>query len=220
MHVILALLGTIVTVLILLNRVAQAGIDLGGLNPFLWRHRRQWRQAYEGSPVHQLGSPMEATALLMAATAKAEGDISAEQKYAILSAFQDEFHPSKKKASSLLLASTYILGTGEDVHTNVEKFLALSREAFTPAQADSCLAMLERVATMDGPIVGTHSEILRAARMSLKPHAPQALREIEQYPNSRQACRYHQLVPPLRRERPHCPPPHKSKSAPTMRIPL
>jgi hypothetical protein len=124
--------------------------------------------------VYQLDSPMEATALSMAATAKAEGYMSAEQKYAILSAFQDEFHLSKDKASSLLVASTHILGTGEDVHTNVEEVLAPSREAFAPEQADSWLAMLEPVATMDGSIIETQSEILRAAWMSLKPDAPQA----------------------------------------------
>ena len=37
MHIILGVLGAVITILILLNRLAEAGIDLGGLNPFLWR---------------------------------------------------------------------------------------------------------------------------------------------------------------------------------------
>jgi len=41
---ILAVLGVIVTILILLNRLANAGMDLGGLNPFLWQRRRNWRK--------------------------------------------------------------------------------------------------------------------------------------------------------------------------------
>ncbi len=44
MHVIIGVLGSIITILILLNRLAEAGIDLGGLNPFLWKRRRQWKQ--------------------------------------------------------------------------------------------------------------------------------------------------------------------------------
>jgi len=43
MHIIIAFLGTIVTILVLLDRLAQAGISLGGLNPFLWRRRRKWK---------------------------------------------------------------------------------------------------------------------------------------------------------------------------------
>jgi len=56
MHFILGLLGTIVTILILLNRLADAGIDLGGLNPFLWHRRRKWRKMSGGkSPLSYFG---------------------------------------------------------------------------------------------------------------------------------------------------------------------
>jgi len=34
MHIILGVLGAIVTILVLLNRLADAGIDVGWLNPF------------------------------------------------------------------------------------------------------------------------------------------------------------------------------------------
>ena len=60
MHIIFGLLGTIVTILILLNRLADAGIDLGGLNPFLWSRRRKWRKQYEGNPVFKIENPMDA----------------------------------------------------------------------------------------------------------------------------------------------------------------
>lgn len=41
MHIVLGLLGTLVTILWLLYRLAEMGIDLGGLNPWAWRRRRQ-----------------------------------------------------------------------------------------------------------------------------------------------------------------------------------
>jgi hypothetical protein len=46
---ILAILGAVVSILILLNRLANAGINLGGLNPFLWYRRKKWRNQYEGN---------------------------------------------------------------------------------------------------------------------------------------------------------------------------
>ena len=39
MPVILGFLGSIATILVLLRQLAEAGIDLGGLNPFLWKRR-------------------------------------------------------------------------------------------------------------------------------------------------------------------------------------
>ena len=61
MPAILGLLGTIVTILWLLYRLAEMGIDLGGLNPFLWRRRRKWKKHYEANPIYKIDSPMEAT---------------------------------------------------------------------------------------------------------------------------------------------------------------
>ena len=43
MHIILGALGTIVTILWLLHRLAEMGVSLGGLNPWLWQRRRKWR---------------------------------------------------------------------------------------------------------------------------------------------------------------------------------
>lgn len=41
MHIVLAVLGSLVTILILLNRLKGLGIDFGWLNPFTWHRRRQ-----------------------------------------------------------------------------------------------------------------------------------------------------------------------------------
>lgn len=168
MHIILGLLGTIVTILILLNRLAEAGIDLGGLNPFLWYRRRQWRQKYGGDPIFQLESPMEATALLMAAVAKMEGDISAEQKRVIIDIYESEFHLSKRDACALLVASTHILGNAEEVRKNVSKVLAPSLEAFTGDQARSCTNLVARMAEVDGAPTELQKEFLADVETALR----------------------------------------------------
>ena len=149
MHIILGLLGTVVTILILLNRLAEAGIDLGGLNPFLWRRRRKWQKMMEGNPVYHIDSPMEAAALLTVATSKADGDMSAEEKKEILLFFQSEFHLTRRDAAGLFVASAYLYGNGEEVGANLEKILKTSLENFSEDQAQSTLALLYKVCEID-----------------------------------------------------------------------
>lgn len=150
MHILIAFLGSIVTILILLNRLADAGIDLGGLNPYLWHRRRKWRRKYEGNPLYRIDDPMDATAVLMVAAAKADGDLSREDKAALLNAFESDFHLSKKDAAGLLISSAHLLGDGVELRANVPRFLASTREKFTPEQARSALALVERIAGDQG----------------------------------------------------------------------
>jgi len=146
MHIILGALGMIVSILVLLNRLAEAGIDIGGLNPFLWHRRRKWRNMYQGNPVFKIDSPMDATAILMVATVKADGDMSSEEKKTLLKLFEEEFKLSKKDAAGLLISSAHLLGDGTEVRNNIEKFLAPSKEKFTESQAGSALALISSVA--------------------------------------------------------------------------
>lgn len=146
MHFILGLLGAIVTIAILLKRLDDAGISLGGLNPFLWKRRRDWRKQYDGNPVFKVSSPMDATAILMVAAAKADGDMSAESKQRILELFQSEFKLSEKDASGLMASSTHLLGDGIDVREKLDGFLKPSKSSFTESQAKSALSMIEKAA--------------------------------------------------------------------------
>lgn len=146
---ILGILGTIVTILILLHRLAEAGIDLAGLNPFLWQRRRQWQKKLEGNPVYHIEKPLNATALLATATAKSDGDMSAEEKRAMRTLFHEEFNMPKREAAELLIASAFLLGGGEEVKTNLEKVLKPSLQNFTEEQAKSALELLHAVGEID-----------------------------------------------------------------------
>jgi hypothetical protein len=99
MHIIIGALGTIVTMLILLNKLAEAGIDLGGLNPFLWHRRRKWQKKYEGNPIYQIENAMDVTAILLVATAKVDGDMTKNDKSLItkIKNNQDIVHPSTEE---------------------------------------------------------------------------------------------------------------------------
>ena len=98
--------------MVLLNRLAEAGIDLGGLNPFLWARRRRWKDKIEGNPLWRIEQPLDATAILLTAVAKADGDMSKEEKSELLTVFEQDFRLSKKDAAGLLISRVHLLGDG------------------------------------------------------------------------------------------------------------
>ena len=77
MHLVLGFLGTVVTVLFLLDRL---GIDLGGMNPFYWYRRRAFAKKYGSDPIYSIEDPIHVAALLIIGAAKLDGDLTAEQK--------------------------------------------------------------------------------------------------------------------------------------------
>ena len=149
MHIILGVLGTIVTILVLFKRLSDAGIDIGWLNPFAWRRRRAWRNKYEGNPVFSLSDPLEVAALLATTAAKIDGDLSSEEKSVLLELFENEFHKSEKEASDLLMSSIYLFGDGQDAITKPEKILNNAIDSFNPEKARSVMNLLNAVASLD-----------------------------------------------------------------------
>ena len=149
MHIILAFLGAIVTILVLFKRLSDAGIDIGWLNPFAWRRRRAWRNKYQGNPIFSLSDPLEVAALLATTTAKIDGDLSLEEKTVLLELFQSEFNKTEKEASDLLMSSIYLFGDGNDALSKPDKILKSSLESFNPEKAQSVMNMLKAITKID-----------------------------------------------------------------------
>lgn len=149
MHIILGILGTIVTILVLFKRLSDSGIDIGWLNPFTWRRRRAWRKKIEGNPVFALEHPLEAAAMLATAVAKIDGEISREEKTTLLALFQSEFRKTEKEASDLLLSSIYIFGDGQEALRKPERIIERSLEKFSEDQAKSVMSLLETIKEID-----------------------------------------------------------------------
>lgn len=167
MHVILGLLGTIVTILWLLHRLAEMGIDLGGLNPFYWRRRRAWRNKYEGDPIHAVEDPIEVGALVIAAVAKIEGEVSAEQKNILLSEFSRRFSLSDKEASQLLGSTTHLLGQPQVIETQLDGLFERNKDMFTADQAESLVSMMTAVAAAEGTPSDAQRELMTRVREQL-----------------------------------------------------
>ncbi|MDH3747795.1 MAG: TerB family tellurite resistance protein [Gammaproteobacteria bacterium] len=150
MHVILGLLGTIVTILYLLHRLAEMGIDLAGLNPFYWRRRRAWQKQYEGDPIYAVEDPTELAAIVIAAVAKIEGDITAEQKRMLLSEFANRFSLSDREASHLLGSTTHLLGQPQIIENQLDGLFERHKDVFSAEQAESLATMMQKVAAAEG----------------------------------------------------------------------
>lgn len=150
MHIILGLLGTIVTILVLLNRLRENGIDIGWLNPFTWHRRKTYRKEHDLNPAFKLDSPMDVAALYVVSIAKVDGDISKEQKEKILSLFENEFHLSAQDARDLLKSSVYLLSHTNDVFDKPSKVIERCFDKISSEQMNSICYLIDEVAKVEG----------------------------------------------------------------------
>lgn len=166
MHILMALITGLATLLFVLERL---GIDIGWINPWAWKRRRRWLKQLHINPAFNLNSPMEAAALLLLATARIDGDLSAEEKNELRTIFKETFKQSDEDASALLVSSTYLFGSGEEVIQRPDEVLQRSLQKFTEEQKSSTLVELERIANIgSAPSVAQH-KFIDAIRNILQP---------------------------------------------------
>lgn len=161
MHIVLGLLGAIVTILFLLDRL---GVDLGGLNPFYWRRRRAWTKKYEGDPIYSVEDPKHVAALLIVGTAKLDGDLSAGQKKAALKQFESNFSLDSRAASELLGSAAHLLGPPQVIDTQLNGLADKNQGRFSQDQAESMIQMMIEVASADGELTAEQSGYVDSMR--------------------------------------------------------
>jgi uncharacterized tellurite resistance protein B-like protein len=167
MHFILGILSTAITILVLINRLRQSGIDFGWLNPSSWARRRRFRQEYEMHPAYTLESPMDVAALFMVAVAKSDGDMTKGQKDKILSLFATEFSLNDVKSIALLGSSVHIFGRGDDVLDNPSRVLSRTMDSFTATQVASVLSMLKQVANAEGEPRNSQQKLINTIALAM-----------------------------------------------------
>src|ERR1700741_2740486 len=167
MPVLLGVLAARVPILVLLKQLADHGIGLGGLRPFLGRRRRNWQQQFKSNPIFLLEEPKDVAALLVAGVAKVDGDMSAEEKRAILGEFQSTLGLSPRAATELMGSSVHILGDPNVLLAQLDAVLEKSRDRFTSEQVVSTLAMMERIAGAVGQPSDRQRELIDGARARL-----------------------------------------------------
>lgn len=162
MHIVIAVITALAGLLWALNALQRSGFQLSSLNPFLAYRRWQWRKTYGGRPIFKLDRPMDVAAVLLLGTAKADGDITSDQKRELLAMFQSEFSISRDEASDLLLASSHLIRDEIYLVDNLDKVLERSAERFEPDTVASLLAMMRRVAALDGSINTEQQKLIDA----------------------------------------------------------
>lgn len=173
MHIILGILGSIVTILYLVHRLKGAGIDLGWLNPFHWHHRNSWRKKVNADPVFSLTSPMEAAAGLLYTAAKLSGDISSEQKSLMLEIFETDFKLSEREAVELLSSCAFLIKDEDKVFDNLDKYLAASKESFAESQIESTLELVDKMLALEAKVFEKQAEFKERLKKYFQPQAKQ-----------------------------------------------
>lgn len=161
MHVLLGILGSIVTILYMLDRL---GIDLGGLNPFYWFRRRAFSRKYGSDPIYSIEDPVHVAALLVIGAAKLDGDVTAEQKQAAQDQFESEFSIDDREASQLFGSAAHLLAAPQLIETQLQKLAERHKDAFSPDQATSLMQMMVKVASANGSVSTSQQEFIDSVR--------------------------------------------------------
>lgn len=167
MHIIIGLLTALAGLIWALTALQRSGVDLTAFNPGAWSRRRRWRKQYGTKPIFSLQRSMEAAALLIVGMLKQEGEISREQKAAVIDIFQREFHLDEKQAREVFGSSVYLLKDEINLDQSVPGILAPCRDAFTPEQSESLIALLRQVATLEGEANEVQQRILESVSREL-----------------------------------------------------
>lgn len=159
-HVLIALITAVAGLLWALHSLHNAGVSLGGLNPFSWARRRQWDKKYNAKPLHRLDNPMDVAAVLIVGIVKMEGDISREQKSAVIALFENEFRISFDQAGEMFGSCVYLLRDCLDVAAEVKNIIAPARERFDAEKIDSMVSMMKSAATLEGKISAGQTQLI------------------------------------------------------------
>lgn len=166
MHILITLITALASLLYALERL---GIDIGWINPWAWKRKRKWLKQYHASPALSIEKPLEAAAILLVATAKIDGDLSAEEKAELLNIFENEFNLNNKQASDLFVSSTYLMNSGREVFERPRDVLAPSLKHFSAAQKNSVLELLNRVAEIGGEASEVQKDYIGQINSAMKP---------------------------------------------------
>ena len=162
MHIVIAAITALAGLLWALNSLAQSGWNPSSLNPFAAYRRWQWRRTYGGKPIYNLDRPMDVAAVLLVGIAKADGDITSDQKRELQSIFQSEFEISRDEAADLLRASTHLMRDVIYLLDHLDKVLERSAKKFEPENVSSLLRLMRKVAALDGAINGEQEKLIAA----------------------------------------------------------
>jgi uncharacterized tellurite resistance protein B-like protein len=161
-HIIIAAITALAGLFWALNALQRSGFNLNALNPFLAYRRWQWSRTYGAKPIYRLDRPMDVAAVLLLGIAKADGEITSDQKRELQNLYQSEFEISRDEAADLLLASSHLIRDEIYIVDHLDKILQPSASKFEPDAVSSLLRMMRRIAALDGSINAEQQKLIDA----------------------------------------------------------
>lgn len=169
MHIVIGFLTSLVTIFYLLD---QLGINLGGFNPFHWYRRRAWLKRHGGDPIYAVEDSMEVAALFVVGVAKVDGDLTAEEKKAILAEFSSSFSLDEREATQLLGSSVHLLGQPQLIDAKLRGVMNRLDDFFTPEQTDSLVKMMTTVVSSNERLSREQTELIESIKGRFATKAP------------------------------------------------
>lgn len=168
MHIIIAAITALAGLIWALHSLQNAGLDLNSFNPFTWARRRKWERLYGAKPLFNLAKPMEAAAAIMVGVLKQEGEISREQKQAVIDMFKSSFSLDEQEAVELFSASAHLVKDEINIDQSIRHILKPSITQFTPDMAASLIDLLGKVARLEGAPSKSQQAIIVSVEKELK----------------------------------------------------
>jgi hypothetical protein len=169
MHIIIGVLTAAAGLIWALYRLQNSGVDLNAFNPFYWLRRRKWEKQLGTKAMHRLENPMEAAALLVAAVASCEAEVTRELRGEVTALFEEEFQIPNAKALELFSASMHLLREAGNLDAEVRPILAPCREKLNSEQIESLLRMLRRAADFEANAKPEKERIIQCVEKELSP---------------------------------------------------
>ncbi len=164
MHIIIGLITAIAGLFWAINSLQRSGFNPSSLNPFLMFRRNKWKKLYAEKPIYNLDKPLDVAAILLLGTLKCEGEISSDQKAALISIFEDHFKMGNSEAADLLLACSHLIRDEVYLSDNIDKVLTRSRDQFSDDQIDSVLSLMEKISSLENPTNEAQATLISATK--------------------------------------------------------
>lgn len=166
MHVVLGLLGSIVTILYLLDRL---GIDIGWWNPFYLMRRRAFAKKHGADPIFSIDDPIHVAALLIIGVGRLDGELTAEQRRVAQDLFESTFSMTASDASGLFASASHLLAPPQLLDDQLDKLAQKNHDRFSPEQARSVLDMVTTVVAAGGEPSATQQDFIERLRTAFVP---------------------------------------------------
>ena len=163
MHVLIGILGGLVTILYLLDRL---GIDIGWLNPFHMYRRRAFAKKHGADPIFSIEDPVHVASLLIIGAAKLGGELTAEQKRVAQEQFESSFSLNSNDASGLFGSAAHLLAAPQLVEDQLNKLAEKNSSRFSHEQATSMIGMMTAVVAAGGEPSDAQSRFIEKMRSS------------------------------------------------------